>query len=106
MEDERDVTGPALEWNVCSDVAKQTLPDVPVSIHKAGYDDHAGRVDDFCAVCRQLRSHRHNSVAFDQDVAGREIADLWIETQNGSAFDEHSVDRGHGEVDPARIEHG
>jgi hypothetical protein len=51
---------------------------VPVGVHEAWDDDHAGGVDHL-RIGTDLRLYRHDLVVLDEDVTARQIADLRVD---------------------------
>ena len=106
VQDERDVAGPALERDVRADVPQEPLPDVTVGVDEPGHDDHPRRVDRLGVRGHEVGTDLDDRAAVDQDVRGREVADVPIHREYGPGAEQDPSRRRHGEVDARRVHLG
>ena len=69
-------------------VAQITLPHVAVGIDEARHHDRLGGIDHVCVGCSDVRLHRGNPAALDQDIGLLEVADRAIEAEHATALDQ------------------
>ena len=68
VEDVGDVTRPPFEGHVRSNVAKEALPDMSVSIDESRHDNHPGRVDHLRLSVGEIVTDFDDSATLDQDI--------------------------------------
>src|SRR5262245_28701227 len=62
-----------------------------MSVDQARQYDHVSRVDGFGGGRIYLRRDRGNAVAFDEDIAARQVAKVAIHRDDGGAFHQDAI---------------
>ena len=91
-----------VERAVRQHVAQEALPHVAVGIDEARHHDAVFRVDHLRVRRADVRPHRRDLLAFDQNVGLLEIADRAVERQHAAALDQDRPAGLRGSPEPGR----